>query len=370
MHLRIDAAAAGPWHAALDSCGVRGVLAWPLQLARQVFVLELHAEGLDDLEPGGAAALVGRWLPWLQERLALLADDAGRRLAAEALHGAATPAFITDTQGNIVWLNRAFTEFYGHSEAQALGATPRLIKSGLHGPRYYRALWSALRSGSAWAGETVDRGADGSQVTVLQTISPVRHGGLITHFLSIHADTTEQVRLRELRERERGVDELSGLLTRSAFEECVRQALCTAEEARTPLTWMLCAVSSRFGKVPQLEAGMLVHVRSLLGQRLREACAGAIVGELEAFEFAVLLRQTPQQAEGLARGVAEAVSEPLPLLGDGLELRCHVAFAAYPGQGRSVEELRLAADHALAAAEPAPAPFPAEAAFCWLPGAS
>jgi len=369
VELRLDAAGDSAWHAALDSCGVRSVLAWPIELGRQRFVLELHAQGIDDFDEAEGAGLLQRWLPWLQQRLQGHARAAAQRLAAEALSEAATPAFITDTQGGIVWVNRAFTEVYGHSEAQALGATPRLIKSGLHGPRYYRALWAALRSGAAWSGETVDRGIDGSELVVRQTISPVRQGGSITHFLSIHADITDQARMSELRELERGVDEISGLLTRSAFEECVRQALCTAEDAQAPITWMLCAVSTRFGHVPRLDPEALVHVRSLLGQRLREACGSVIVGELDTFEFAALLRQTPTQAADLGRSITEAIGEPLPLLGDSLELRARVVFARFPEDGRSVQELRLAADRALAAVEPGPLPFPAEATLRWPPTA-
>jgi PAS domain S-box-containing protein len=359
VQLRLDAAAGSAWHAALDRCGIHGILAWPVELGRQRYVLELHAEGADDLAGAECAALLGRWLPWLQERLRQQAAEVTQGLAGQALLEAASPAFITDTQGCIVWVNRAFTEVYGHSEAQALGATPRLIKSGVHGPRYYRALWAALRSGTPWSGETVDRGADGREVVVRQTISPLRHGGRITHFLSIHTDTTEQARMRELSELERGVDEICGLLTRSAFEERVRQALCTAEDSLKPVAWMLCAVSSRFGRAPQLDAAALVHVRGLIGQRLREVCGGAIVGELDTFEFAVLLRQTPEQSAGLAQAIVEVIGEPLPLLGDSLGLRCRVAFASFPEDGGCVQELRLAADRALAAAEPGPRPLPA-----------
>jgi PAS domain S-box-containing protein len=366
--VRFDTDAGGAWLAALDGRGVRSVLAVPLRVSKQDFVLELHAEGLDDLGDADVSAFLRHWLEWFHDRLAHGSLLAEHRLAADALAGAATPAFITDAEGTIVWLNRAFTEIYGHPADEALGATPRLIKSGLHGPRYYRALWSALRSGQSWSGETVDRGADGNEVTVHQTISPVWRGGKLTHYLSIHANTTEQARMRRLGERERGVDEISGLMTRAAFEEHVRQALCTAHEAQAPLAWLLCAVSNQYGGMPKLDAEALAHVQGIIGQRLREALdPSAIIGKLEPFDFAVLLRKAPDQAAAIARSIAESIGEPLPLLGGALELRCHTAVVRYPDDGLTVEALRLAADRALAAAQGDAAVFPAEAKFRWLP---
>lgn len=344
---------------------LHGVLALPLTLAGRGGVIQLFAQDAQDLADPVITDFLHGVTGWLQQSSPWSAAASAGRLAGDALLGAATPAFITDTEGAIVWLNHAFSEVYGHGPDEALGATPRLIKSGVHGPRYYRALWSALRAGSSWSGETVDRGADGRDVTVRQTISPVRQGGRVTHYLSIHADLTEQAQLRRLGERERGFDEISGVLTRAAFEEQARQALCTAHEARTPLAWLLCAVGTRYGTVPNLDAEAQAHVRGILGQRLRQAAgSGAIVGMLEAFDFAVLLRH-PDEAAATAQAIADAVAEPLPLLGGSLELRCHIAVARYPEQGTTVAELRLAADRALAREEPGPGVFPAEARHIW-----
>jgi PAS domain S-box-containing protein len=364
----LDPGGGASWQAALYGCGLRGRMTWPLRVGGEVFLMELHVDGIDDLNEPTASAMLHHWLPWLERRLTHGGLAAGQRLAAEALASAASAAFITDTEGTIVWVNRAFTELYGHSEGEALGATPRLIRSGEHGPRYYRALWSALRSGAPWSGETVDRAADGREVIVHQTISPVRQGGRITHYLSIHADTTEQSRLRRLAERERGIDEISGLMTEAAFEERTRQLLCTAEESGSAVAWILCSVSNSFGHAPKLEAEALAYVRGVLGQRLREATdAQSVIGVLGPFDFTVLLHRAPLQAEAeaVARGIAESVCEPLPLLGDSLQLRCHTAIARFPADGGSVRELRLAADRRLASAEPCLAVFPAEAALRW-----
>lgn len=361
-HAPVAAAPSREWKAAMQGCDVAGVLAWPLACGGRRFVLELFAQGVDDLGEASTAALVQCWLAGAQDLLRTHGALGQKHLAADALLGAATPAFITNTEGVIVWLNRAFVETYGHTEQEALGATPRLLKSGVHGPRYYRALWTALRSGRAWSGETVDRGADGREVVVQQTVSPVRHDGRVTHFLSIHADITDEARMRRLAERERGIDEISALLTGAAFEERARQLLAAATENGTTVAYVLCAVTTRSGAAPRLETEALAHVRGWLGQCVREATgASMIAASLAPFDFAVLLHQAPELAEEVARAIANAVCEPLPLLGESLELRCRSAVVRFPADGKNIDELRLAADRKLAAQEPNPDMRPAAA---------
>jgi PAS domain S-box-containing protein len=351
----VDSAPPSPWKTALEHSGVHSVQAWPLALPGRRYVFEMFADGVNDLSEMVAASFLRQWLPWFQNRLASGSLPAGQRLVAEALTGAATPAFITDTEGAIVWVNRAFTETYGRTEQEALGAKPRLIKSGVHGQRYYRALWTALRSGRAWSGETVDRGADGREVIVQQTITPVRHGGYITHFLSIHANITEDAQMRAIGARERGIDEITGLMTREAFADHVQQVLIGAAEDHKPVALLLCAIVTPNGAVPALDAETLAHVRGVMGQRLRESLdAVTVAGSLAPFDFAVLLRGEPNQAAEVARAIAEAVREPLPLLGSTLQLTCRSAQARFPEDGKSFDELRLAADGKLAAQEPDP----------------
>lgn len=341
--------AAPAWKAALLERDIGSILAWPLTVCGSRCVIELYGNGAGDLVDPVLSGLLRKWLPWFETRQKACGFDPEQRLAAEALMEAATPALITDTDGAIVWINRAFTEVYGHSERDAIGATPRLIKSGSHGQRYYQALWASLRSGTPWAGETVDRAADGREVVVQQTITPVRHGGHITHFLSIHADITGAAELRAIRERERGIDELSGLMTRSMFEERGRQLLATAAAQRHGVVLLLCAVVGRGGRPPELDAATLAHVQGVLGRRLREVVdSGTTGGGLGPFDYAFLFGPPTDRVDEAARAIREAVAEPLPLLGASLGLVCHCAVAAFPQDGGSMAALYLAADKRLA----------------------
>ena len=128
------------------------------------------------------------------------------RLQSAALESAANGIVITDRAGEVVWVNPAFTRLTGYAAEEIVGQNIRLLKSGQHGPEYYRELWQTILAGKVWQSEVVNRRKDGGLFTQEQTITPVRdQRGQISHFIAIQQDVTERRRmeteLRESRER-------------------------------------------------------------------------------------------------------------------------------------------------------------------------
>jgi PAS domain S-box-containing protein len=115
------------------------------------------------------------------------------RLLSTTVESAANGVAITDRQGQILWINPAFTRLTGYSQDEAVGQNPRLLKSDRHPPEFYRQLWATILRGEPWHGELVNRHKDGSLYDEEMTITPVRAGGAeITHFVAIKQDVTER----------------------------------------------------------------------------------------------------------------------------------------------------------------------------------
>ncbi len=123
---------------------------------------------------------------------------------------------ITDPHGYIEYVNPRFCEIAGYREQELLGQSPRVLKSGLHPPSFYRSLWRTICSGQVWQGEICNRRKDGSVYWESATISPIRDDqGQIVNFVGVKEDITEQTRIAEaLRESESNyrnlVESLSG----------------------------------------------------------------------------------------------------------------------------------------------------------------
>jgi PAS domain S-box-containing protein len=115
------------------------------------------------------------------------------RLQGAALEAAANGIVITNRDGAILWTNRAFTTLTGYAADEAMGQNPRILKSGVHGPAFYQALWQTIQSGQVWHNEIMNRRKDGSLYIEEMTITPVPStDGEITHFVAIKQDVTER----------------------------------------------------------------------------------------------------------------------------------------------------------------------------------
>ena len=101
--------------------------------------------------------------------------------------------FITDPQGTIRYVNSKFTEITGYTAAEVVGKTPRILKSGLTPPEYYKQLWATIVGGRTWRSEIQNRRKGGELYWDSVVVSPIRDTrGDIVHFLAVQEDITER----------------------------------------------------------------------------------------------------------------------------------------------------------------------------------
>lgn len=108
-----------------------------------------------------------------------------------AVEHAGHSVVITNEQGTIEYVNRAFEELSGYSAAEAIGRTPAILKSGEHDEEFYEELWETILSGEIWQGEVINKRKDGTQYILAQTIAPITENGDIAGFVAINRDITQ-----------------------------------------------------------------------------------------------------------------------------------------------------------------------------------
>ena len=114
------------------------------------------------------------------------------------LEHSAEAMFITDIEGCIIYANPAFEKVYGFGVEEALGKTPRIIKSGVIPQERYKDFWDALLSQQVVAGEIVNKTKDGRLILIDGSNNPILdNAGNLLGFLAIHRDITERKRAEE-----------------------------------------------------------------------------------------------------------------------------------------------------------------------------
>jgi PAS domain S-box-containing protein len=120
---------------------------------------------------------------------------------SQAVAQASEVVLMTDRAGVITYVNPAFEAVYGYPESEAIGKTPRLLKSGRYTGADYERFWQSILAGKGVRDEVINRKADGSLVIVDRSVTPVlsdEHE--IVGFLSVQTDITERKRLESERE--------------------------------------------------------------------------------------------------------------------------------------------------------------------------
>lgn len=245
------------------------------------------------------------------EFLALVAHDISERVAYEdqlrlltsALDAAANGVAITDPRGSIFWVNQAFTKLTGFTFEEVQGRNPSVLKSGRHDAAFYREIWETISAGQVWHGEIVNRRKDGACYEEEMTITPVRQGGQITHYIAIKQD----VSARRKAEAERSLMEVQ-LRQAQKLESIGQLAAGIAHEINTPTQFVGDNIRFIQDALQHFQQSILDFQRMLESAR-----GGALTSEmiqeaesaLKAADMDYLLRELPtavrESLEGIER---------------------------------------------------------------------
>ncbi|MDN3510372.1 MAG: diguanylate cyclase [Candidatus Jettenia sp.] len=142
-------------------------------------------------------------------------EDELRKLS-RAIEQSPSAVMITNSKGNIEYVNPKFTQVTGYTPEEVLGKNPRILKSDTIPSEEYRQLWETITSGGEWRGEFCNKRKDGECYWEYASISGVRnHKGDITHFIAVKEDITERKWAED--ERNKHIKELEDLMSYSTI---------------------------------------------------------------------------------------------------------------------------------------------------------
>ncbi len=115
------------------------------------------------------------------------------RKLGQAVEQSPTSIVITNAEGIIEYVNPKFEELTGYSLQEAMGNSPKLLKSGQLPDDHYKSLWETISRGEIWRGEFSNKKKNGELYWEYASISPIiNEQNEITHYIAIKEDITER----------------------------------------------------------------------------------------------------------------------------------------------------------------------------------
>jgi PAS domain S-box-containing protein len=205
---------------------------------------------------------------WVGTEIQRQRAEAHIRKLSGALEHSADVVVIVSSKGIIEYVNPAFERITGFTREEAIGKSPGLLRSGLHGVEFYQRLWQTIRRGESFHDTFINRRKDGGLYYEEKTITPLKDAnGKVLHFVSTGKDVTQR-RLAEEKARVHQA-ELAHVCRVSAMGE---MAAAIAHELNQPLA---AIVNYAQGGLHRLRAGdarlpelqyALEHIASLGSQ--------------------------------------------------------------------------------------------------------
>jgi len=119
-------------------------------------------------------------------------------LKRAALNSSQNSTVITDKDGNIVWVSKAFTTLTGYTFEESINKNPRILKSGVHDKEFYKILWDTISFGRIWKGTITNKKKNGDLYHEEIVISPIfNNDDKISHYVAVKQDVTSQKKTDE-----------------------------------------------------------------------------------------------------------------------------------------------------------------------------
>jgi diguanylate cyclase (GGDEF)-like protein/PAS domain S-box-containing protein len=266
-----------------------------------------------------------------------LTDITERKRAEAELRVAATAfetqegMLVTDAGSVILRINRAFTDITGFTAAEAVGQTPRILKSNHHDAAFFAAMWENINRTGTWRGEIWNRQKSGAASPEWLTITAVKGSdGEVTHYVGTLIDITQRKAAEAKIEHLAFYDPLTQLPNRRLLLDRLQQALaaCARSRRRGAILFIDLDDFKTVNDTQGHDVGdlLLQHVARRLLTCVR---AHDTVARLGGDEFVVMLEDLSKNSQEAATQ-AEIVGEKILV---GLAAPCLLAGHEHHGTG-------------------------------------
>ncbi|AXT39245.1 EAL domain-containing protein [Alteromonas sp. BL110] len=273
------------------------------------------------------------------------------KLSASVFSHAREGIFITDSESNIIDVNKTFEDITGYSRSEVLGNKPSMFKSGKQSPEFYENLWKSIINDGYWAGEVWNKRKNNEIYAQLLTVSAVKDDdGTIKNYIAIFSDISETKEQQYRLEQMAHYDVLTNLPNRTLLAERLDSALTQCKTNKNYAAVVLLDldgfknVNDTFGHSvgDELLITLAHRFKSTLNQ-------GDTISRFGGDEFVAVLTNLKQAQDfiPIVKNMLKAASTPVKYGENELKVSASIGLTVYPSDDTDAEQLIRHADQAM-----------------------
>jgi len=273
------------------------------------------------------------------------------RLLASVFEHTQEGVVITNPSNVIIEVNEAYCRITGYGRDDLIGKTPRLLKSGHHGPEFYNAMWMTIKKDGVWHGEIWNRRKNGEVFPTQLTISAVLDKTeRPSHYVGVVVDITAIKRHQAELDRIAHYDALTGLPNRVLLHDRMLQAIARAQRNKSLLAVCFLDVDGFKPVNDTLGHGAGDALLIELADRFRAELRGNdTVARLGGDEFIILLADLNDQPDcvHILDRILATVGRPFDIDSHRVSVTASVGVTLYPVRATDTDTLLRQADQAM-----------------------
>ncbi|MCB1728286.1 MAG: diguanylate cyclase, partial [Gammaproteobacteria bacterium] len=258
---------------------------------------------------------------------------------------------ITNTQGQVIDVNPAFTRILGYTREQVVGRKPSMWKSDLYDESFYKSMWASITETGQWRGEIINRNRDGSVTPELVAINTVYNEyGEPASYVAIYTDISQIKESQDQLAHLAHHDPLTNLPNRILFHERLQHALDRASR-RDGSVAVIFVDLDHFKHVNDSLGHsygdrLLIEVARVLSSRLRNDDTVARIG---GDEFTILIEEVcdRNRLTSVIEKILEAFDREFVLGDSTIRVTPSLGVSISPNDGTDAETLMRNADAAM-----------------------
>ena len=263
---------------------------------------------------------------------------------------------LTDKNGNIVKVNKAFEDITGYKEEEVIGKKPSILKSGKHPKEFYEKMWRDIKEKGHWKGEIYNRKKDGTIYPQILSITAIRNEeGEITNYVSHFFDISDLKKIQEENEKRAMYDLLTEIFNRGKLIEELELIQQTAKKEQFLNAFLFIDldnfkyINDSYGHT--IGDKVLIEVSQRLKRMKKE---GDILARISGDEFAFVmvdvgkdLHTASSKAAIMAQKLLDIYDKPVVIDDIEIDISFSIGIYIFPMNEKTPEDIITNADIAM-----------------------